>query len=173
MTKQSDQERPKTESIANMSNLVKIIKMRQLEADLLAKSLLSDCMEWANDTSSDLPELEGETERAVLEGLSVGTGDPQETTPGPSTVPTQTTEVRVERMKLTHQQQTTIGGGVVGASWQRKSCAKTRKQRNRQSRLAGRVKPQKATVDPMSLMESWMPDRAESTQAYLTRLEEN
>ena len=84
-----------------MSNLVKVINVRQLDADLLAESPLSEAVDWASDTSSDLPELEGETMRAVLEGLSIGTGDPQETTLGPLTVPTQTSEARVKRMKLT------------------------------------------------------------------------
>ena len=136
-----------------MSNFVNIIIVRQLEADLLAESPPSDCVDWASDTSSDLPRLKGETVRAVLERLSIETGDPQETRPGPSTVPTQTSEVRVKRMKLTPQQQAAIDGGVVGASWQRKSRAKTRKQWNRQSRMAAKVNKQRKTVDPMSLME--------------------
>ncbi len=155
-----------------MSNLVKIINVRQLEADLLAESLLSEDVDWASNTPSDLPQLEGEAVRAVLEGLSIENGDPQATTTCPSTVPTQASEVRVERMKLTPEQQAAIDGGVVGASWQGKSRAKTRKQQNRQAHMAAKGKAQRGAVDPMSLMESWMPERdpSESTQAHLTRL---
>ncbi len=152
--------------------MVKIISVHQLQADLLAESPLSEGVDWASDTSSDLPELEGETVRAVLEDLSIETGDPDETAPGPSADPTQTSEVRVERMKLT-KQQAALDEGVVGKSWQRKSQrAKNHKQRSGQSRMEAKAKPQRETVNPMSLMEPWMPERdpAESTEAYLTRL---
>ncbi len=101
--------------------------MHQLEAGLLAESPLSEDVDWASDTSSDLPEL-GEAVRAVLEELSIETGDPQETTTGPSTVPIRASGVRVKRMELTPQQQAAVDGSVVGASWQGKSRAKTRRQ---------------------------------------------
>ncbi len=84
----------------------------------MAEAPSSDCIDWACDTSSDLPELGGGT---VLEKLSLETEDPQETAPAPSVVPTQTSEVRVERMKFTPQQRAVINEGIVGASWQRKS----------------------------------------------------
>ena len=62
-----------------MSELVKIINVRELEAELLAESPLNEDVDWASDTSSDLPELEREAARTVLERLAIETGDPQET----------------------------------------------------------------------------------------------
>ena len=41
-----------------MSDLVEVINGRQLEADLMAESPLSEDVEWASETSSDLPETE-------------------------------------------------------------------------------------------------------------------
>ncbi len=59
--------------------------------------------------------------RTVLERLAIETGDPQETVPDPSTVQFQATEVRVERMELTSEQQSALDRGVVGTSWRGKS----------------------------------------------------
>ena len=67
-----------------MSSLTKIINVRQLEADLLADSPLSEDVDWASDDSSNppeleevendspsaLPKLEMSTEEAVLGDLS-------------------------------------------------------------------------------------------------------
>ena len=173
--KRTSFEKPKPASISIMSSLIKIINVRQLEADVLDESSASDDVDLAKDTSSVLPEVTEETVRAVPEELSTDTGDPQETAPGVSVAPTQTSEVRVERMKLTPQQQAVIDEGVVGKSWQRRSQrAKTQKIRNRQSRMAAKAKPRRETVDTMPLMEPWMLERdpEESTDAYLTRLVE-
>ncbi len=64
-----------------MSDLVKVINVRQLEADLMAESPLSEDVDWVSDTSPDslemeggapspLPELDMSTVEAVLQDLS-------------------------------------------------------------------------------------------------------
>ena len=111
--------------LPNMSELVKIINVRELEADLLAESPLSEEVDWASDTSSDSPELEGEAVRMVLERLATETGDPQEVASGPSTDAIRQSEVRVERLELTPEHQSALDRGVVGTSGRRRSRAKT------------------------------------------------
>ena len=153
-----------------MSDLVKVINVCQLEADLLAESPLSEDVDWASDTSSDLPELGGEAVRAVLEELSLEIETPQETTPDPSTVPIRASEVRVERMKLTPQQQTIVGKQLASKKeiGRQKRGKKNSRRQQRWSRYA--AAPSRSTGH--RYLDDWMPHRGETeeTQEYLDRI---
>ena len=122
-----------------MSSLIKIINVRQLEAHLLGESPSSNDIDWANGTSSDLRELEEETVTAVQEELFTKIADPQEIAPEVVVDPTRKSELRVERMQLTPQQQALADKGVVNKSWPRRNQRqKTQRKRSRQFNMCSK-----------------------------------
>ncbi len=181
-----------------MSDLVKVINVRQLEADLLAESPLSEDVDWVSDTSpemeggapSSLPELDLSTVEAVLQDLSptLEVVDPDEV----ETIRIQWNPL--SKVSCPPSADRTSDQGAVSTSQSRREDDETAalaaavrfhratkevvgrqsavKKKNRRRRRGSRNAAGSSQSAGHRYMEDWMPHKGEEegTQEYLDRI---